>query len=75
MRRTSRQHSHFIFGVIQAGLASAVAAAIASYPSLNDGTFLSHWLKSWLLAWVMMLPFVLLAAPVIQKLVDTLTRD
>ena len=33
-----RSYSHFIFGVIQAGLTSLIAAGIASFPSLNPGS-------------------------------------
>jgi hypothetical protein len=38
--------------VIQSGLTSAIAAAIASLPFLAEGfAFLLHWLLSRLLAW------------------------
>jgi hypothetical protein len=36
--------------------------------------FISHWLKSWLIAWIVMTPFVLLAAPLINRAVAALTR-
>ena len=36
-----RRYSHFIFGVIQAGLTSLIAAGIASFPSPNPGQFFS----------------------------------
>jgi hypothetical protein len=71
----SRRHSHLVFGVIQSGLTSLIAAAIASYPMLASGQFLQHWLVSWLIAWAMMLPIVVLAAPVIRSLTDLLTRE
>lgn len=70
-----RRYSHFVFGVIQSGLTCLVAAAIASYPSLATGRFVQHWLVSWLIAWAMMLPVVLLAAPVIRSVSDRLTRE
>jgi len=70
-----RRYSHYVFGVIQSGLTCAVAAAIASFPFISDGTFASRWLQSWALAWLTMLPVVLFAAPFIQKLSDALTRD
>jgi len=34
-------NGHFIFGVIQAGLTSLIAAGIASFPSPNPGQFFS----------------------------------
>jgi hypothetical protein len=36
-----RRYSHFIFGVIQAGLTSLIAAGIASFPSPNPRQFFS----------------------------------
>jgi hypothetical protein len=69
-----RRYSHFVFGVIQSGLTSAIAAAIASYPIKAQGTFL-HWLRSWLLAWLIMTPIVLFAAPAIRGLTNLLTRE
>ena len=39
-----RRYSHFIFGVIQAGLTSLIAAGIAVFPSPNPVQFFSHWL-------------------------------
>ncbi len=65
----------YAFGVIQSGLTCAVAAAIASAAYVPSGMFLSHWLRSWLLAWITMVPIVLLAAPFIQRLARSLTRD
>jgi hypothetical protein len=70
-----RRYAHFVFGVIQSGLTSAIASAIASTPFIAGGGFLSHWLTSWLIAWGLMLPVVMFAAPFIQKLALSLTRD
>lgn len=68
-----RRYSHFVFGTIQAGLTSLIAAAIASYP-LGRDQFLSHWLLAWLISWAAMLPFVLFAAPAIHALSIVLTK-
>ena len=73
MLRIPRRHAHFVFGVIQAGLTSAIAAAIASAPFLGESAFMAHWLSSWLIAWATMVPIVLLAAPAIRHLVHALT--
>ena len=70
-----RRFSHFVFGFIQSGLTCAVAAAIASYPFLATGTFVSHWLQSWLIAWITMTPIVLFAAPAIRNLTHMLTSE
>jgi hypothetical protein len=70
-----RRYSHFVFGVIQAGLTSFIAAAIASISLWGSGRFLDNWLISWAVSWVMMLPAVLFAAPVIQFIAVRLTHD
>ena len=69
-----RQHSHFVFAVIQSGVTCLVAAAIASVPSWATGQFLKYWLLSWFVSWVTMIPVVLLAAPTIKAAVLYLTR-
>jgi len=70
-----RRYSHFVFGVIQAGLTSFIAAAIASVSLLGSGHFLVNWMLAWIVSWVMMLPAVLFAAPAIQAVALALTRD
>ncbi len=69
MLKLSRRHSHYVFAVIQSGLTSAIAAAIASLPVARAGAFVWHWLTSWLLSWATMLPVVMAAAPFIRRLV------
>src|SRR5713101_9802526 len=73
--RIPRRYSHFVFGIIQSGVTCAIAAAIASYPLLSEGSFVWHWLQSWALAWLFMLPVVVFAAPGIRKLTYVLTSD
>jgi hypothetical protein len=75
MHGIPRRYSHYVFGVIQSGLTSAVAAAIACRPFLAEGLFLVHWLQSWLLAWLLMMPIVLFAAPAIRRLSHAITRE
>ena len=69
-----RRYSHFVFGVIQSGLTCVVTASIASIPFLSEGTFLAHAGRAWLIAWAVMLPVVIIAAPAIRRLVETVTR-
>jgi Protein of unknown function (DUF2798) len=71
----SRRHSHFVFGIIQSGLTSAIASGIASFPFSSPEAFLCRWLSSWVLAWVAMLPIVIFAAPLIRRLTVALTVD
>lgn len=68
-----RRYGHFVFGVLQAGLTTAIATAIAGLPFLAESTFLLHWLGAWAVAWAAMTPVVLLASPVIRRLVEVLT--
>lgn len=75
LRVIPRRHSHFVFGVIQSGLTTLIASAIASIPLLQSGQFLWNWLAAWLISWVMMLPVVLFAAPAIRSLTLALTHD
>jgi Protein of unknown function (DUF2798) len=70
-----RRYSHFVFGTIQAGLTSLIAAGIASAPFIGHVEFLSRWLLSWLISWAVMLPFVLFAAPAIRSLSIFLTKE
>ena len=70
-----RRYSHFVFGVIQSGLTSLIAAGIASFPAAGAVVFLEHWMVSWLIAWAAMLPIVLLAAPAIRAFSLRLTRE
>lgn len=70
-----RRYSHFVFGVIQSGLTSLIAAGIASFPAVSAMVFLEHWMVSWLVAWTAMLPLVLLAAPAIRAFALRLTRE
>ena len=70
-----RHYAHFVFGIIQSGLTSAIAAAIASYPFLETGGFVPNWLTSWLVSWLLMLPVVIFAAPGIRRLANALTKE
>jgi hypothetical protein len=70
-----RRHSHFVFGFIQSGLTSLIAAAVASYPLIHSGNFLRNWIVAWLISWAMMTPVVLFAAPAIRALSYALTHE
>jgi hypothetical protein len=71
--RLPKRHGHFVFSVIQSFLTSAVAAAIA-HSTDATAVFLGHWARSWMLSWVTVLPIVLLATPVIRRIVDYVSR-
>jgi Protein of unknown function (DUF2798) len=75
MRRIPRKYGYFVFGVIQSGLTSAIAAGVASVPFLGSFAFVETWLDSWLIAWMTTIPIVMLAAPAIRRLVLALTIE
>ncbi|MGY2488484.1 DUF2798 domain-containing protein [Cupriavidus sp. CP313] len=75
MIKMPARYSHFVYGVIQAGLTCSIAAAISSIPFAENGFFFQHWLKSWGISWLTMLPVVLGAAPLIRRLVERMTRS
>lgn len=75
MLRIPRKYGHFVFGVIQAGLTSAIAAGVASISFLGTFAFVENWLGSWLISWMTTIPIVLLAAPGIRRLVLALTIE
>ncbi|WP_376984478.1 DUF2798 domain-containing protein [Bosea sp. R86505] len=70
-----RRYAHVVFGIIQAGLTSAVASAVAVAAGPGAAPALQRWLSAWLLSWTMMLPVVIFAAPFIRRAVEALTAD
>jgi hypothetical protein len=75
MFKISRRYAHFIYGIVQAGITSGIAALIASWPNPSSVALLANWLRSWIIAWGMMVPVVILIAPMIRRAVLVLTRD
>ena len=69
--RIPKKYGHFIFGIIQSGITCAVATGIASLPAKA----LSYWATSWLASWMTMVPIVLLAAPLIHRIIERVTFD
>jgi len=67
-----RKYGHFIFGVLQSGITSGVAAGVATYGYHVERLF-QHWLQAWLVSWALMIPLVLFVAPGIQRLTRLLT--
>lgn len=73
MRRIPGKYRHFVFGVIQSGITCAIAAAIANIPFVTEGSFAIHWLRAYLLSWVVMLPIVVIVAPLVRWLSEAMT--
>jgi hypothetical protein len=73
MAKFPKKYSHFLFGIIQSGLTCAVAAGITIAPQWHEMPVFAFWLQSWLIAWMVMVPVVLLAAPLIRRVTLKLT--
>ncbi len=74
--RLSRRFAPFIFGILQAAITTGIATAVATLTgSASLWDFLTRWLVAWATAWVVMLPIVILLAPIIKRTVDSLTKD
>ena len=70
----SRRFAPYIYGVIQAGITTAVASGIATFSALGFiALSVPAWLVAWMIAWATMLPVVILIAPLIQRAVMRLT--
>jgi hypothetical protein len=69
-----RRHAHYVFGLIQSGLTTLIASGVGSLALWGTGAFLGNWMTAWLASWAAMLPVVILAAPVIRRMAEALTR-
>ena len=72
--RLPKRYGHFVFAVVQACLTCGIASGI-SHAADPARTFVAHWLVSWSLSWAAMVPVVLLATPLIRKVVMLMTVD
>lgn len=63
------------YGIIQAGITSAVATTIATWQAPAVGVNpVWYWVSCWGLSWLAMLPVVILVSPLIQRAVMALTE-
>jgi hypothetical protein len=75
LSKLPRRYAHFIFAIIQSGMTSAIASAIAFFRVATEASSISEWVTSWLAAWATMVPIVLLAAPAIRSIANALTSE
>ena len=74
MARLPQRYAPFVYGIVQAGITTAVASAITTHQLTGFGVqFFSRWASAWSLSWLTMLPVVIGLAPVIQRAVVALT--
>jgi hypothetical protein len=69
-----RHYAHYVFGVIQSGLTTFIASGIGTAAAASGGRFLSTWMAAWVASWALLVPVVLLAAPLIRRASIALTR-
>ncbi|WP_342360713.1 DUF2798 domain-containing protein [Terrarubrum flagellatum] len=74
MRLIPKRLAHYAFGVIQSGLTSAIASGFGVV-SAGGERLATKWLVAWAASWALMLPIVILAAPVIRRAVMAMTRE
>jgi hypothetical protein len=60
--------------MIQSGITTAVATAVAIFRDAQQVSDLAAWGRSWLLSWILMIPIVLFAAPIIKRLTSLVVR-
>jgi hypothetical protein len=76
IRCVPSRYASFAFGIIQAGVTTGVATAVANLRvGASSVGWIFDWLAAWSLAWMAMLPIVALAAPLIQRVVRAITIE
>jgi hypothetical protein len=75
LSKPPRRYAHFIFAIIQSGMTSSIASAIAFFRVATEAPLMSKWVTSWLAAWATMVPIVLFAAPAIKSIANALTSE
>jgi len=68
-----QRYAPFVYGIIQAGVTTAIASAVATLQLTGGVQFFARWAYSWSLSWLTMLPVVIGIAPLIQRAVAALT--
>jgi hypothetical protein len=67
-------YAPLVYGIIQAAITTGVATAVAtSHTAPVGAAWIANWLVAWAIAWTAMLPIVVFASPLIQRLVQVIT--
>ncbi|WP_084317879.1 MULTISPECIES: DUF2798 domain-containing protein [Pseudomonas] len=75
MPKLHRRFRQRTSAVIQSAITCAIATAIASPSNLSASQLFSYGFKAWLIAWITIVPFVLLATPLIGRLTSIVVRE
>jgi hypothetical protein len=74
IRRLPSRYAPFAYGIIQAAVTTGVATAIATARiTVFSVAWMRDWLVTWAMAWMAILPVVVLAAPLIKRVVRAIT--
>ena len=64
-----------LFGLILSALMSFLVSGIATLRNAGlEDSFLGAWISAWLPAWLVAFPVVLVAAPIVRRLVGVLVK-
>ncbi|WP_447789974.1 MULTISPECIES: DUF2798 domain-containing protein [Pseudomonas] len=75
MPKLHRRYRQQTSAVIQSAITCAIATAIASPSTLSASQLLSYGFKAWWVAWLTIVPFVLLATPLIRRLTSFVVQE
>lgn len=76
MPRIPLRFAPFVYGALQAVITTGIATAIALHIwSDIDFDHIYEWLIAWSASWLLIMPFVLICSPFIQKCVMAMTID
>jgi hypothetical protein len=65
-----------LFGLFLSGLMSCIVSGIATSRALGEGdVFFEAWMSSWMFSWAAAFPTVLIAAPLVRRIVARLTVE
>jgi hypothetical protein len=70
------RYAHYLFGLLLSGLMSFFVSGVATFRAIGavDG-FFGLWVSAWLPSWCVAFPTVLIAAPLVRRIVAAVTRE
>lgn len=74
MPKLPHRYASLVYGAIQAAITTGIASAIATFSVMNfTATSIEVWGWAWAYSLAIMLPVVMVFAPLIQRLVRNIT--
>lgn len=71
--RIPRRFGPLVFGAVQALLTTGFASGIAVARTSTPSGFMQNWPLAWATAYLVVLPIVLVMAPILRRFVDRVT--